>query len=326
MRTRRLLWLIPLLAACASRPSNQIFDADVVTVVDEHHEALLVLARLPEGRRHLVHLDSHADLGVPDALPAPLARAGLDCLVADELAVDELVAPAVLLGFVDAMVWVVPAPVAQRERDERYEVGTVGGRGRRMTLGARLDELLFPDRTAFDVRVRRIANVRAPTGPWILDIDLDYFACANPHAEHLDRPIDAADAHALLSAARVLDRGAAKRADGVLVESTVFEDPDGGPWPRRLDRVENVWTYGWRCLGASGAGLPVHSPTDAELDASVEALVRWLRSVGRAPDAVVLARSARSGFVPPERVDEIQSRVLGALRELGLRQSDFLLR
>ena len=142
----------------------------------------------------------------------------------------------------------------------------------------------------------------------------------------MDRPIDAGDARELLAAARVLDRGRATRADGTSVTSIVFEDPEGGPWPRRLDRTADGWTYGWRCLGASGAGLPVHDPTDAELTASIDALVRWLRTVDRAPDAVIVARSARSGFVPPERVDEIQERVLTALRELGLRQSDFLLR
>ena len=107
-------------------------------------------------------------------------------------------------------------------------------------------------------------------------------------------------------------------------DSTVLARRVDGPyeWPIRIDRVEERdtgkvhYVRGCVCMGAYDGSFPVWRPTDGEWQALVRGVGAWLAEENWRPEVVTVARSAGSGFVPPDLVDRIERHVL---EMLGLR-------
>jgi hypothetical protein len=302
MRNAALLLLL-LPAACASGP--------LLHVAEEHHqvwpawEEARAAGGLPPGAV-LVHLDAHADLGAPDDwddFPADIGPEEARRLVREEVSIADFILPAARAGTVVRMVWVVPPWLPPRFRR-------------------------VPEDCGLEVEIREPEDLPLLSGPVILDVDLDYFACENPHVAHTDREIDRAEYERLLAEGRVRMQGEAREGEEV-THSIVLERPPGPfTWPVRLDRIRNLRTgeerfvRGHICMGLYRDAFPVRRPSEAEMERLLAVTEEALRRSVPTPAVVTIGRSATSGFVLPSRVDAIEAAVIAMLERVypGLRR------
>ncbi|MEN8149290.1 MAG: UPF0489 family protein [Planctomycetota bacterium] len=280
MRRAAILVLLSLAACGPAAPEIAVFE--------EHHEALaywraaVAAGDLTPGGV-LVHLDAHEDMGVPDP-------------ESGELTVSNFIVPALREGIFSKVIWVAPPFLPQVPRVEE--------RG-----GFRLHVVPFGMPLDLD-------------GPVALDIDLDFFACENPHEGHEDVEITREEYEALLASRPVRMEGTF-RDEGFETHSIVLARREGPyEWPIRIDRTTEVGTENVRyvrgcvCMGEYEGEFPVWRPTDAEWTALVRGVGAWLGEENWRPEVVTVARSAGSGFVPPDLVDRIERHVT---EELALR-------
>lgn len=167
-----------------------------------------------------------------------------------------------------------------------------------------------------------LCGMVVPEGPYFLDFDLDFFACENPHAGHLDAEITRAEYEAALAGGRVRMRGEARDGD-VVTESVILARPPGPySWPVRLDRVRDLGTgrtryvKGTICMGEYREAFPVHRPSEEDLDMLFAGLRATLARLPRPPLLVTIARSVTSGFVPADRGPILEARLVALLADL----------
>ena len=211
----------------------------------------------------------------------------------------DVVEPALRTGLISELVWVVPPWLDEPPRDVVRSID--GG-------------------IEFRTRVVPLADIPEIEGEVILDIDLDFFACENPHADHVDAEILRGEYDRLIAEGRVRMRGEARDGD-VVTESTVLARPPGPyAWPVRLDRVtdagsgEERFVKGWICMGLYRDRFPVHRPDGDEVRALARDVKDALDRARIRPTIVTVARSVSSGFVPADRADAIEAMVREALR------------
>jgi len=297
------VWILALFAAaCGAEAPPRI------VVVSEHPLAWPVWeeARAAGELRPgavLLHLDAHEDLGLPTP-EAEIVKAGdleaIRRLAERELDVDDVVVPALLTGTVSELVWVVPPWLDEAPRDHLREVGA--------------------DRREFRTRVVPLASLPDLDGDVVLDIDLDFFACENPHAGHGDRAIDEETYARHLAESEVRFEGEARDGDEVTESIVLARPPRDYSCRRRLDRVRNVETgaerfvLGYMCMGLYAERFPVHRPAEAEVRALARQVAEALDASGIRPAVITVARSDTAGFVPADRADAIAAEVLRALR------------
>lgn len=304
-----------------------------VHVVDEHHLAWPVWEEArAQGARPgalLIHFDAHEDLGEPDLTePLPTDPAEAIRVAAADLSVAEPIVPALLNATIAEVWWVVPPWLEEEPRDEVRFVGSTGGRRQELRVGD-LSEREFPDRRPWRYRVMRLAEVPTPPLPVILDIDLDFFACKNPHEGHTDTAIDRAEYDRGLAAGRVRLRGESTEG-GRRTESTILARPPGPfTWPVRLDRITDLTTgaetfvRGSICMGEYDGAFPTHRPSPDDLTRAIDAVGKTLRRAGVRPYLITISRSATSGFVPPARAAAIEAAVRKMLVACQARDRQF---
>jgi hypothetical protein len=294
-------------------------------VVEEHHRAwpaweeARARGEIPPGAT-LLHLDAHEDLGIPDlTAPLPADPAGARRLADTELTPEDPVVPALLNGTLSDYRWVPPEWLGEEPGEEERWVASRGGRRRELALfRGRPAPEDFPDARRWTWRVARLDDLTAAPGV-VLDVDLDWFACRNPHAGHTDVGITREEYERALAAGTVRFEGEAEE-DGAVTHSIVLARPPGPwEWPVRLDRVTAAdggvtWVRGFMCMGLYRDAFPVHRPEPGELDRAFARLEEALRRLPP-PALVTVARSVRSGFVPADLAPELERRLLALLAE-----------
>lgn len=166
-----------------------------LVTIEEHHEAFCIWQNAiwrgwiqPRGNA-LLHVDEHSDLSLPILRTLP-RRFGSAAEVATfayrELAIGTFIWPAVFAGIFDQMIWLRPAartadpvrfasPCVRRWTD--HEVELVAGWHR----GAKRPSL--PDGvTSIEIIAPASEDIVDINRPFVLDIDLDYFA-SHRHAQ-----------------------------------------------------------------------------------------------------------------------------------------------
>ena len=339
-------------------------------VGEHHHDVLPVIlgalrrAGLPRAAT-LVHLDSHPDLAPPPAsMVGALARG--DDAAAHRLAdIASWVLPLVLLPLaaegggrprttiaVDRVVWVA-APWSRQMDTGTYRLRAGVWRGRvRVTPdgadGAAGCADYFAGAGCWMARPPPGASLwgapwtltvtqdvpGAVTGPWLLDVDLDWFVCDNPQAVRL-RAACGLDHRALAAVAAVANpsrdwvghQRALRRALARPTHRNVAALRRRAPHLplARLDafrrdlvpRLRRGLPLPALMEALAGLGLP-QSPTGRrsswERDARVAAVGALARGGRTQPLCVTVARSVADGFTPPAAATEVLRRLLRALR------------
>jgi len=293
--------VIALSAGCAGTPapagaSDAIARVGVdpvprVRMVENHSSALIAWKQDGVRNRVLVHLDGHSDLDwLPDATVGRIAAAddadlkflehhpyAMDADAMTKFGIWNFVYPAVRLGIVRTLVWVVPDGtladpssgwrLAQEILADKLErVGLAEAAGLRVEDRAVVGEVL-----GVPILVCELADLPGIDEPVLLDIDLDYFTTSSAITQHVtERPWISPDE--VLGVLR--DKGI--RSDVVTLSLSTI----GGYLP-----PENRWLGGFLAerLRAPNGTMP---DVGAVHRAAAEAIER-----GRADDAVAAFRS-----------------------------------
>jgi hypothetical protein len=160
----------------------------VAIIVEEHHEAFFVwnyFAKknvLSARRNTLLHVDKHADMGRP-VLQTSLKHCDGDLrqllsFTQRQLGIADFIVPAVYKGLFDQIYW-IHRGCNLFETKKTIHVVSQNGDGRNLLI---TDNIHYagpfnPDRTHATIHQIEITNSIAPSGPVVLDIDLDYFYC-----------------------------------------------------------------------------------------------------------------------------------------------------
>lgn len=164
-------------------------------IVEEHHEAFavwnhaVVEGLIQESNNALLHVDEHADMGVPrltrrlDSIAGDLAR--IWDFTYREISIYEFIVTAVYQGLFDRVCWVRPGVVLR----QRQHISICSYRNEAKVL--RLNPgLVTPDTDGRSAvyEVQTIRDTFVPATSVVLDIDLDYFSCdqAENQAERLE--------------------------------------------------------------------------------------------------------------------------------------------
>lgn len=159
-----------------------------IFVVEEHHEAFFIwnyaiLKQIISDRQNtLLHVDEHADMNLP-TLQTSLkeVRPDLRTLFSftwNQLSIAEFILPAIYQGIFNEIFWMrrdhkLLAP------EKTLNVVSEKGEGRTLFVTDNFLRagIFNPDRKAAVYRQIRPDKSLAPSGPVVLDIDLDYFYC-----------------------------------------------------------------------------------------------------------------------------------------------------
>lgn len=180
-----------------------------IYVVEEHNDVLQFIydaigaKKLPVNGTTLVHLDAHPDMLISRRLSGNQARSGRFLLPL--LEIENWIVPATAAGFLGRIVWLRSPWAHQLEDGTRtIRVGDQPGTGllrvdskepyflsdalycaeltKERTFTLTVAELGDPDKVRGDEgdHVRKLVDTLEVAGPYVLDIDLDFFSTGNP--------------------------------------------------------------------------------------------------------------------------------------------------
>jgi hypothetical protein len=164
-------------------------------IVEEHNEAFAVWNHaaaqglIPESNNALLHVDEHADMGVPrltrrlDSIAGDIAR--IWDFTYHEISIYEFIVTAIYQGLFDRVCWVRPGVILR----QRQNISIVSYRNEAKVL--RLNQGLATPDTDGRSAVYEVQTIRdsfVPAKSVVLDIDLDYFSCdqAENQSERLE--------------------------------------------------------------------------------------------------------------------------------------------
>lgn len=212
---------MPPPTASSAPPRSRHFPHIPVFIVENHNDVLEFIYRclgaryLPFQNVALLHFDAHPDMTVPRDMPATHTRDKSQLLAA--LSIENWIMPACYAGHFDRLVWCKPPWARQMPAGEqRFTIGDYAGV---LAVSCALEYFVSEGsyRPAADLangRPVRLRTIELPlsgddetgdiatvagdlqTGPFVLDIDLDFFSTHNPFrdlypkAQAYDRLLD----------------------------------------------------------------------------------------------------------------------------------------
>jgi hypothetical protein len=274
-----------------------------LVIIEEHHEAFCIWHNavwrdwIPAAGNMLLHVDTHSDLRVPTLgrpIPAFLDPADVALFTYEELGIGTFIWPAVVEGLLTKMLWLQPAPAAAHsdagqawittspEVELHVHWGKAGHQARRR-----------PDRGYLEVTSPAAHDAVLLDAPFILDIDLDYFAC---------------------------HRHAHGRFE-VEVTQAAYEEFVSNPYHfLRLscwDKVAARSEGGRRFLRFGGHRAPAASDVDtAAVHERGERMFAMLAAQRERPLLITLCRSIHSGYTPRELAADIETMLLERLSSM----------
>lgn len=274
-----------------------------VTVVEEHHEAFFVWMEarnagvLPAEGNALIHVDEHSDLALPhlqhslQALPTEPRE--LRAFTYSQLSIGNFIFPTVYLGLFGEIYWIQHL-AAQGER-QLVHIYSDRGLGKALLMANSIHRagVFNRDRRHVWYRKQRVSDELPSLESVVLDIDLDYFSCAD--TSFVQRLEVTASEHARLV---------------------------GNPYhPLRLhygNMVRGIREDG-RCFVevavTDGPGEVGFRVSEGVVRQRLDALADFLRRETWTPRLVTVCRSRFSGYTPEDQIDFIQSGVLQTLAD-----------
>lgn len=265
--------------------------------IDEHHQAFLAWWHALDAAmavpRHLVHIDEHADFGLPllsSPLPEPKSTIReATAFTYRQLTIGTFLIPAHYYGFFNRLSWIRPSLLALTE-PEGFQVG-LSQLPPWITLEpSNVDTApLVYDQTDWTLQIEKDQS-------WLLDICLDAFACERiPRARELTLSITRQQYEALQ--ALRLDPWRARY--GALIQlrenkgrfEFSLEEPDTEPPPGEADRLESAL-------------------------ARLSHMQKWLKGISTAPQVITLARSVGSGYTPSNLAWTLENLVIEILESI----------
>jgi hypothetical protein len=282
-------------------------------ILEEHHEAFVAWHHaiqqgwIPEKGNTLLHVDTHSDFATPPlttALPALATRLDeIDAFANSELDIGSFIVPAVAQGMFRRVLWLYPrGPNGERRSADSYMCVRFAGPQRPLLQTSYRREVDWTEFFRQDCRHAKVAQFTLDDGvelrgdgPFVLDIDLDYFSCNEvPVTPEFQIEISAQQFESLrrdrYHPMRILGgrQFHPKASDGrfFLVANA------GSSRPSRL-RVSEL-----------------------DIRQRIELFVDFLRREQIVPGIIDVCRSRISGFTPDDQCEMIESCLLSKLREL----------
>lgn len=170
-------------------------------IIEEHNEAFYVWnycienRLMPNTENVLLHVDEHADMGVPK-FNTPITEltgnlSEVQKFVQDEIGIGSFIVPAMYLGFFRKISWV---KLEQKVKSHQLYVRSYNAEGLRLLMGPVTQEINAASEKDRDLRffqydLNTVESIKEDSEV-ILDIDLDYFSCSGNPVEIQDITIE----------------------------------------------------------------------------------------------------------------------------------------
>jgi len=265
-----------------------------VFLLDEHHEAYLAWwsffsERKLCGSRLLIHIDEHADFGLP-TLTMPPPRLGgdrrtVERFVYRQLSIGTFLIPAAANRFFSELVWFRPSrELSPSERSVKIYPSLT-----QPFISFSTNEQLP---MSFSYRTGRLAQFDIPDTDWILDVCLDSFAC---NASLTPEPF-------------VLE-----------ITSNQYREMNRlelNPWNMRYGSAATTFLRDGKHffeLDLVGWSSPEIFGRQASTERRFQRFSAFLARAPRAPLMVTVSRSIRSGYLPKKEASSIEQQVIALL-------------
>jgi len=275
-----------------------------VFVIEEHQEAFFIwlyaaLKEIIPGRNNIIlHVDEHSDMNTPTLRTSPkkVGPALHDILsfARNQLGISEFIVPAIHRKLIKEVYWIRrDNKYAQPEKTLNVFSHKREGRILYITDNAVLAGMFNPDRASAVFHQISHDSSITPSGPAVLDIDLDYFYCDYDTGEQYD----------------------------VQVTETEYNAFHQDPYHRlrmmaggklRAEKRDEQYYYIYR------PGPVRKSPTfnPEEITQRIESFIDWLQTNNIQPALIDICRSRFSGFTPVECWKWIEEHLVQGLRKL----------
>ena len=267
-----------------------------IYIVDEHHEVYLVwwkdLKKRKSTQRHLIHIDEHADMGVPvlnDKIPdVKESFLRQSRFVYKNLSVGTFLIPAYISKFFSTLSWIKPSSSIEVESVAiEYSESDIAP----YILSNGNEPML--DNPKSHENIWKIAPKHES---WMLDICLDSFACLPyPQANNLELEIS-------------------------LEQFTILNCDKLNPWNARYGSLfvtnHNDGKYFAKLLPYKPSNN-CNNSMEIDYISRLNAFSIWLKGLNFCPPEVVtISRSIISGYTPPELAPIIEKKIMFTLKEV----------